>query len=40
MKESKGKHPKQPSRDEREVVYSQIAKKHGKNKECGKKFHK
>ena len=23
MKESKGKHPKQPSRDEREVVYSQ-----------------
>ena len=25
MKESKGKHPKQPSRDEREVVYSQIA---------------
>ena len=25
MKESKGKHPKQPSSDEREVVYSQIA---------------
>ena len=25
IKESKGKHPKQPSRDEREVVYSQIA---------------
>ena len=25
MKESKGKHPKQPSREEREVVYSQIA---------------
>ena len=25
MKESKGKYPKQPSRDEREVVYSQIA---------------
>ena len=25
MKESKGKHSKQPSRDEREVVYSQIA---------------
>ena len=25
MTESKGKHPKQPSREEREVVYSQIA---------------
>ena len=25
MKESKGKHPKQPNREEREVVYSQIA---------------
>ena len=25
MKESKGKHPQQPSRDEREVIYSQIA---------------
>ena len=25
MKESKGKHPKHPSRGEREVVYSQIA---------------
>ena len=25
MKESKGKHPKQPSRDERDVVYCQIA---------------
>ena len=25
MKENKGKHPQQPSRDEREVVYSQIA---------------
>ena len=25
MKESKGKHPKQPSKDKREVVYSQIA---------------
>ena len=25
MKESKGKHPKQPNRDEKEVVYSQIA---------------
>ena len=25
MKESKGKHPKQPSRNEREVIYSQIA---------------
>ena len=25
MKESKEKHPQQPSRDEREVVYSQIA---------------
>ena len=25
MKENKGKHPKQPNRDEKEVVYSQIA---------------
>ena len=25
MKESKGKHPKQPDKEEREVVYSQIA---------------
>ena len=25
MKESKGKHPKQPYREERDVVYSQIA---------------
>ena len=25
MKESKGKHPKQPNKEEREVVYSQIA---------------
>ena len=25
MKESKGKHPKQPNIEEREVVYSQIA---------------
>ena len=25
MKESKGKYPKQPSKDEREVVYSQVA---------------
>ena len=25
MKESKGKHPTQPDREEREVVYSQIA---------------
>ena len=25
MKESKGKHPRQPSKDKREVVYSQIA---------------
>ena len=25
MKASKGKHPKQPSKEEREVVYSQIA---------------
>ena len=25
MKESKGKYPKQPDREEREVVYSQIA---------------
>ena len=25
MKESKVKHPKQPNREEREVVYSQIA---------------
>ena len=25
MKESKGKHPQQPSRDEREVIYTQIA---------------
>ena len=25
MKESKGKHPKQPNREEREVVYSQMA---------------
>ena len=40
MKESKGKHPKQPSRDEREVVYSQIAQNMAKNEECGKKFHK
>ena len=27
MKESKGKHPKHPSKDKREVVYSQIAQK-------------
>ena len=27
MKESKGKHPKPPNRDEKEVVYSQIAQK-------------
>ena len=40
MKESKGKHPKQPSRDKREVVYSQIAQNMEKHKECGKKFHK
>ena len=40
MKESKGKHPKQPSREEREVVYSQIAQNMEKNKECGEKFHK
>ena len=39
MKESKGKH--QPhNRDEREVVYSQIASMHGKSKECSKKFYK
>ena len=25
MKESKGKHPKQPDREEREVTYSQMA---------------
>ena len=25
MKQSKGKHPKQPDKEEREVVYSQIA---------------
>ena len=25
MKESKGKHPKQPNKEEREVAYSQIA---------------
>ena len=40
MKESKGKHPKQPNREEREVVYSQIAQNMEKNKECGEKFHK
>ena len=40
MKESKGKHPTQPDREEREVVYSQIAQNMEKTKECGKKFHK
>ena len=40
MKESKGKHSKQPVKEEREVVYSQIAQNMEKNKECGEKFHK
>ena len=40
MKESKGKHPKQPNKEEREVVYSQIAQNIAKNKERGKEFHK
>ena len=40
MKQSKGKQPKQPDKEEREVVYSQIAQNMEKNEECGKKFHK
>ena len=40
MKESKGKHHQQPRKDEREVVYSQIAQNMEKNKKCSKKFHK
>ena len=40
MKQSKGKHSKQPDKEGREVVYSQIAQNMEKNKECGKKFHK
>ena len=40
MKESKGKHPKQPDEKEREVDYSPNGSKHGKNKSCGKEFHK
>ena len=40
MKESKGKHPKQLDEKEREVTYSQNGSKHGKNKNCGKEFHK
>ena len=40
MKQRKGKHPKRPDKEEREVVYSQIAKKYGKNEESDKKFHK
>ena len=27
MKQSKGKHPQQPDKEEREIVYSQIAQK-------------
>ena len=40
MKESKGKHPKQPDKKEREVSLFPDGSKHGKNKKCGKKFHK
>ena len=40
MKESKGKHSRQLDREEREVVYSQIAQNMEEMKECGKKFHK
>ena len=40
MKESKGKHPKQPDENEREATYSQMGSKYGKNKNCGKEFHK
>ena len=40
MKESKGKHPKQPGGKEREVVYSQMAQSMEKNKKHGQKFNK
>ena len=40
MKQSKGKHPKQPDKEEREVVYSQIAQSMEKMRKCGKKIHK
>ena len=40
MKQSKGKHPKWPDKEEREVVYSPDSSNHGKSEECGKKFHK
>ena len=40
MKESKGKHPKQPDKKEREAHLFPNGSKHGKNKKCGKKFHK
>ena len=39
MKESKGKHPKQPDEKEREITYSQMAQKYGKSKNSGKEFH-
>ena len=40
MKESKGKHLKQPDEQEREVHLFPNGSKHGKNKNCGKEFHK
>ena len=39
MKESKGKHPKQPDEKEREITYSQMAQNMEKNKNSGKEFH-
>ena len=40
IKQSKSKQPKQPNEEEREIVYSQIVQKNGKNEKHGKKFHK
>ena len=40
MKESKGKHSKQPDEKEKEAAHSQMAQNMEKNKNCGKKFHK
>ena len=38
LKENKSKQLKQPDKEEREVVYSQITQGHGKNKGCGTKI--
>ena len=40
MKESKGKHPKQPDKKERQVAYSQMAQNMEKTRKRGQKFHK